>query len=708
MDLMYLEPGGAFLMTLRSRTTFGVVLTPVLALTLAAPTAIAAAPGPAQDASTTAAAAPQLGPWTKPTRLDPSIGSMVTAANGTLVALSGDRVLRRPAGATGWTTMGFNQSAQYGLGGLTALPDGSVQVFATAKDATTWTAMLAPGATEFSAVQSLERYHSTRVEGSASGHVVAAWFMDGKVYASERTAQGIWSTAVVLNAPAVPASGDVSLAVANDGTALVSWLIEDEDEDGGPTVRRYQTAEKATGAAKWSAPRALALTGDAPQAVQLFARAKGGFHMLWKGDNRRDLSYARRSAGATSWSPAELIGTGGGNFVDHIEAPIDLPNGDVFLAGVATMSPWYGVRSEAKGAWATEQRFPASRADSYSMNSVRAANGTVVVAWSWDGNARVSTFAGGTWAAPTLLSESSSGGFAMTLDSQGRPLVAFGQNEPDAEGVDRTVGYLTTTATRKLPVRRDLTGDGKADVLGLSTAGNLKLISGAGLTKAPFTVPGWDPAAVVLPFGDLNGDRCNDVFVRLPGGEARMYTPVCGGLPSPGSAYKKIASDWKGYDAFTAPGDLTGDGRTDLLARDAASGTLYLYADNGAGGFAARVRIGTGWNGYKKIIGAGDLTGDGKADLLALDASGELWRFNGTGTGTGAGTFKSRALVFKDWGGGYKDVVGAGDLNGDGKADLLSRDTAGRPWLNAGNGTGGFGNRTALGTEPIWDYTKIS
>lgn len=702
-------------MTSHSRTMLGVALTPVLALALAAPsalaapTAAAAVPDPAQDASTAAAVAPQLGPWTKPTRLDESIGGMVTAKNGTVLTVSGDKVLRRPAGATGWITMGFNQSAEYSLGGLTALPDGSVQLFATTKDRTSWTAMLAPGATEFSALQPLERYHSTRIEGSASGHVVAAWFMDGKVYAAERTAQGTWSAPVVLNGPeAPPASGDMSLAVANDGTALVSWVVEHVDEDGGPTVRQYRTAEKASGAAKWSAPRDLALTGDEPQAVQLFARAKGGFHMVWKGTNRRELSYARRSAGATSWSPAEHIGTGGGNFIDHIQAPIDLPNGDVFLVGVAFMSPWYGVRSEAKGTWATGQRFPAPQADSYSLRSVRAANGTVAVAWSRDGRAWVSTFAGGTWAAPTLLSESNGGGFEMTLDAEGRPLVVFGQDEPDAEGVNRRVRYLTTTASRKLPVRRDFTGDGKADVLGLSTAGNLKLVSGAGLTKAPFAVPGWDPAAEVLPFGDLNGDRSNDVFVRLPGGEARMYTPVCGGLPSPGSAYKKIASDWTAYDSFSAPGDLTGDGRTDLLARVAATGNLYLYADNGAGGFAARVKVGTGWSGYKKIIGAGDLTGDGKADLLALDASGELWRYNGTGIGTGTGVFKSRVLVFKDWGGSYKDVVGAGDLNGDGKADLLSRDTAGRPWLNAGNGTGAFGNRTAIGTEPIWQYTKIS
>lgn len=471
--------------------------------------------------------------------------------------------------------------------------------------------------------------------------------------------------------------------------------------------------EKAAGASQWSAPQGLGLAGS-PHDLQVFAHPKGGFHMVWNGRAETALSpdvalsYARLAAGTTSWSPAELVGTGTAH---RVNAPMILPNGDVVLVG-SNRVPWYSVRSEAKGTWAAEQRFPSPRAVHHTVHSVLAANGTVAVVWTRVSDLRdrayASTFAGGTWSAPTLLSEAHNWNFEMTVDGQGRPLVAFGQNEQDADGVHHTVGYLTTTTPRELPVRRDITGDGKADVLGLSTAGNLKVYSGTGLTAAPFTVPGWDPAAEVLPFGDLNGDRCNDVFVRLPGGEARMYTPACGGLPSPGSAYKKIASDWKAHNSFSAPGDLTGDGRTDLLARDAATGSLYLYADNGAGGFAARVKVGTGWNGYKKIIGVGDLTGDGKADLLGLDASGELWRYNGTGNGTGTGVFKDRVLVFKDWGGTYKDVVGAGDLNGDGKADLLSRDTAGRPWLNAGNGAGGFGNRTAIGTQPIWDYTKIS
>ncbi|MFG3586668.1 FG-GAP repeat domain-containing protein [Streptomyces sp. NPDC047990] len=124
----------------------------------------------------------------------------------------------------------------------------------------------------------------------------------------------------------------------------------------------------------------------------------------------------------------------------------------------------------------------------------------------------------------------------------------------------------------------------------------------------------------------------------------------------------------------------------------------------GFGGFKARSLAGSGFGGYKRLIAGGDLDGDGKNDLLAIDASNELWRFRGTG----AGTFTSRSLVFKDWGTSYKDVVGGLDLSGDGRADLISLDKDGRAWLNRGNGHGGFDNRSQAGKSTNWSAIRIS
>jgi hypothetical protein len=48
-------------------------------------------------------------------------------------------------------------------------------------------------------------------------------------------------------------------------------------------------------------------------------------------------------------------------------------------------------------------------------------------------------------------------------------------------------------------------------------------------------------------------------------------------------------------NAFVGPGDFSGDRTPDLLAREAATGYLWLYPGNGTGGWQPRVRVGTGW-----------------------------------------------------------------------------------------------------------------
>ncbi|MFF1644867.1 FG-GAP-like repeat-containing protein [Streptomyces sp. NPDC058240] len=317
-------------------------------------------------------------------------------------------------------------------------------------------------------------------------------------------------------------------------------------------------------------------------------------------------------------------------------------------------------------------------------------------------------FKGGTWSAPRRLSATSAqstGAPQVAADALGRPVVLWDEyklaetNSIVLDGVQQA-----TTTSRALPKWGDYTDDGKSDLFGRGSAG-LKVYAGdATKLSAGQRASSWPSGTLVLPYGDLDGDRCNDVFVRYPKGEARVYPTVCGGLPDQQSFHVKVSSDWSGYDAVVSPGDVTGDGRADLLTRSASTGKLYVYANNGAGGFKARSLAGSGFGGYKKLLAAGDLDGDGKNDLLALDASNELWRFRGTGTGT----FKPRSLVFKDWGTSYKDVVGGLDLSGDGRADLISLDKTGHAWLNRGNGQGGFGNRSQAGKTTNWSAIRIS
>ncbi|MFF5023965.1 FG-GAP repeat domain-containing protein [Streptomyces collinus] len=145
---------------------------------------------------------------------------------------------------------------------------------------------------------------------------------------------------------------------------------------------------------------------------------------------------------------------------------------------------------------------------------------------------------------------------------------------------------------------------------------------------------------------------------------------------------------------LTSPGDVTGDGRPDLISRAASTGTVYLHKGTADGKLAARVKLYDNWKGYKKVIGAGDLNGDGIGDLLAQDKANTLYRYDGRGDGT----FAARAKVFADWGASYNAVVGVGDLTDDGRADLVSRDSGGNVYRNSGDGKGSFGARTKIAT----------
>lgn len=262
----------------------------------------------------------------------------------------------------------------------------------------------------------------------------------------------------------------------------------------------------------------------------------------------------------------------------------------------------------------------------------------------------------------------------------------------------------TVGLSRGSAVRHDYVGgpgwqspDGTGDLLSLTPSGTLAFHQGTGkgTFSGKFSGSGWPTGITAVPFGDLNRDRCDDVLVRLSSGALRLYKPACHTAPKPSAPYITLGtSGWNQYDVLTSPGDVTKDGRPDLIARNSATGTVYLYKGTSEGKLSARVKLYTDWKTYKKVVGAGDLNGDGLGDLLAQDRTNTLYRYYSTGNGT----FTARAKVLSNWGATYNAVVGVGDITGDGLGDLVVRDTAGNLFRNPGLGNGTFGPRVKIGS----------
>ena len=289
----------------------------------------------------------------------------------------------------------------------------------------------------------------------------------------------------------------------------------------------------------------------------------------------------------------------------------------------------------------------------------------------------------------------------------------------------------------------DVNGDGYGDVIlgapeydnGQTDEGRTTVYHGSrsGLsTVADWSAEGNQATAnfgvAVATAGDVNGDGYSDVLVgsdkydnlQTDEGRAFAFYGSAGGLSAtPGwTAESNQASANFGFSVASA-GDYDGDGYSDVIVGawnyddptglvDAGRALAYRGSPSGLIVFANWTVEGSGAYenlGYA-VSGAGDVNGDGFADVIigarrhngGQDNEGRALVFHGSAAGLSAAA--PDWSVESNQAGAYfgSAVAGAGDVNGDGYADVLvgaqvydnGNADEGRVWLYYGNGGRGL------------------
>jgi hypothetical protein len=310
---------------------------------------------------------------------------------------------------------------------------------------------------------------------------------------------------------------------------------------------------------------------------------------------------------------------------------------------------------------------------------------TAIVGGSGDnsgvGAAWIFTRSNGLWSQQTkLCARDSVGqaeqGFAVALSADGTAALVGGP--VDNYGIGAAWVYKLSNGTwaeqTKLIANDAIGAADQGSALALSADGNTAIVGGAGDNSTFGAAWIWSQSSGVwaeqtkLIGAGAIGTALQGYSVALSGDGS---TAIVGGPaddnPTVGAAWMFVQH----AGAWSQVSKLVGNG----VVGHAAQGTAVALSNDGStaivGGDNDQFGIGAAWAFVlHNVLASHDFDGDGKSDILWRDTSGNLaiWFMNGAQVLASSGV----AAVPNVW-----SIVGQRDFNGDGNADILWRDTAG-------------------------------
>ncbi len=253
----------------------------------------------------------------------------------------------------------------------------------------------------------------------------------------------------------------------------------------------------------------------------------------------------------------------------------------------------------------------------------------------------------------------------------------------------------------------DVTGDGKADIVGFGDAGVWAALSnGDGSFQEPrfvladlgYEAGGWRVDRHPRFLADITGDRRADI---VGFGDAGVWTALSNGdgsFQEPRFVLADLGYEAGGWRVDRHPrflADITGDRRADIVGFGDAG--VWTALSNGDGSFQEPRFVladlgyeAGGWRVERHPRFLADITGDRRADIVGFGDAG-VW----TALSNGDGSFQEPRFVLADLGyeaGGWRvdrHPRFLADITGDRRADIVGFGDAG-VWTALSNGDGSF------------------